>query len=182
MIRWHGDGVPEVHCAAGVLAKIVEAAMEGYRQYPWGGVEFGGVLLGEKGPGTVVISTIREGPCEHHHGPEFELSNKDYEAFERLLGEFASDVELEGLTPLGWYQTTSRRNLDVSEHGRALFQRFFPEPGQVAIVVQRSKRNPPSIGIFLRDSNGATKLHSPIQELTNQFLTQSQHQAPAESA
>ena len=81
MITWRGDGgTPEVQCAAGVLAEIAELAMSGYRRYPWGGVEIGGVLFGKIESGMVHICAARQAECEHHYGPAFDLSAKDCEA------------------------------------------------------------------------------------------------------
>jgi hypothetical protein len=143
MIIWRGDGgTPEVRCAAGVLVEIAEIAISGYRRYPWGGVEIGGALFGKNESGIVHICSIRHAECEHHYGPAFDLSTKDCEAFEHLITAAAADEELVGLTPVGWYQSTSRRDLGLSDHARAFFQRFFPEPWQVAMVVKRSKDDP----------------------------------------
>jgi hypothetical protein len=167
MITWRGHGgTPEVQCAASVLAEIAELAMSGYRRYPWGGVEIGGVLFGKNESGIVHICAARPAECEHHYGPAFDLSTKDCGAFEYLITAAAGDEELAGLTPVGWYQSTSRRDLGLSDHARAVFQRFFPEPWQVAMVVKRSKDNPLSVGFFVRNAHGEVELHSPVQELT----------------
>jgi len=169
MIVWRG-AVSEVHCSANVLAEVGELAMSGYRRLPWGGVEIGGVLFGKNDSRTVHISSFRPAECEHHYGPAFDFSEKDCEAMERLLAAAASDQALLGLTPVGWYQTVSRRDLNPSEHARALFQRFFPQPGQVTMVVKRSKQDPLSIGVFVRDSHGRVEMHSSPQEFTLEAL------------
>ena len=171
MIIWHGEGeVLEVHCVARVIAEIAEHAASGYRRYSWGGVEIGGVLFGKNESGTVCICAIRPAECEHHYGPAFDLSEKDCDAFELLLSAASADEELAGLTPVGWYQSSSRRDLGLSDHARAFFHRFFPGPGQLAMVVRRSKRDPMSVGIFVRDLNGGVELHSPEQEITSDIL------------
>ena len=178
MITWLGDGgVPEVRCAVGVLAEIADLAMSGYRRYPWGGVEVGGVLFGKKESGTVLICSARPADCEHHYGPAFDLSSKDCEAFEHLLTAAATDEELAGLTPVGWYQSTSRRDLGLSDHARAFFQHFFPEPWQVAMVVKRSKRDPLSVALLVRDSKGGVELQSRVQEFTLDTLRQDKTQS-----
>ena len=178
MIIWHGEGeVREVHCAADVLAEIAEQAASGYRRYSWGGVEIGGVLFGKSESGKVCICAIRPAECEHHYGPAFELSEKDCHAFQLLLTAASVEEELAGLTPVGWYQSTSRRDLGLSDHARAFFHRFFPGPSQVAMVVRRSKRDPMSVGIFVRDLNGGVELHSPEQELTSDILRR--HEPPS---
>jgi hypothetical protein len=167
MIVWHGSGaVPEVQCDAKVLAEITGLALRGYLSYPWGGVEIGGVLFGRSESGAVRVCAARAAECEHHYGPAFELSSQDCDAFEQLLRTAEADPELAGLTPVGWYQSTSRRDLGLSGHARAFFQRFFPEPWQIAMLITRSKRDPPSVAVFVRDSEGRAELHSPPQEFT----------------
>jgi len=178
MIVWRGvDPAAEVQCAAGVLAEIAQLAMNGYRRYPWGGVEVGGVLFGKTESGTVHISSFRQAVCEHHYGPAFDLSEKDYDAFEHLLVDAETDEELNGLVPIGWYQTISRRDSGLSDQARAFFHRFFPEPWQVAMVVKRSKQDPFSIGIFVHDSQGRAEMHSPAQEFMLEELRQ-RHSRP----
>lgn len=177
VITWRGDGaVPEVQCNAGVLAEIAELAMGGYNRYPWGGVEVGGLLFGKKESSAVYICSARPAECEHHYGPAFELSNKDCEAFNHQLNAAAADEELTGLTPVGWYQSTSRHHLDLSDHAREFFHRFFPEPWQFAMVVKRSKLDPLAVALFVCDSNGGVELHSTVQEFTLDILRQ--HRPP----
>jgi hypothetical protein len=135
------------------------------------------VLFGKNELGRVYICSVRPAECEHHYGPAFDLSEKDCEAFEHLLTVAAADEELAGLTPLGWYQSTSRHHLGLSDHARAFFHRFFPEPWQLAMVVKRSKRDPLSIGIFVHDAHGGVDLHSPVQEFTLDILRQ--HRPPS---
>jgi hypothetical protein len=175
MITWRGDvGIPEVQCVGGVLAEIAELAMNGYGRYPWGGVEIGGVLFGKRELGIVQICSMRQAECEHHHGPAFDLSSKDCDAFELLLTAASTDEELAGLAPVGWYQSTSRRDLGLSGHSRALFQRFFPESWQVAMVMKRSKRDPLSVAFFVRDSHSGVEHQSRVQEFSLDTLRQTQ--------
>ncbi len=151
MSIWRGKGAsPNVHCSSSVIAEIAELAMNGYRRYPWGGVEVGGLLFGRKESETVYVCAIRSVECEHHYGPAFELSEKDCESLTRQMEAAASDEELGELTPVGWFQSTSRRDVHLSEHTRTFFIRFFPEPWQVAMVVKRSKLDPLSIAFFGR--------------------------------
>jgi hypothetical protein len=174
-IVWRGDGaVSEVRCSAGVLAEIAELALSGYRRYPWGGVEIGGVLFGRNESGAVRICSTRPAECEHHYGPAFELSEKDCEAFGKLLTAAESDAELVGLTPVGWYQSASRRDLGLSDHARAFFHRFFPDSRQVAMVIIRSKRDPLSVAFFVHGSQGGAELHSPAQDFTLDTLRRRQ--------
>jgi len=167
MMIWNADHPEaEVQCASNVLAEIGDLALSGYRRYAWGGVEIGGVLCGKIEPGMIRVCSMRLAECEHHYGPEFHLSENFCKALEHLLAGAASDQSLAGLTPVGWYHSTSRRDLSLSDHARGLFHRFFPDPCQIALLVQRSKRDPLSLALFVRDSRGRVELHSPAREFT----------------
>jgi hypothetical protein len=180
MIIWRGESeVPEIQCASSVLAEIAELAMSGYRRYPWGGVEIGGLLFGKNKSGIVYICASRVAECEHHYGPAFDLSTNDCGAFEQLLTNSPTDQKLAGLTPVGWYQSSSRRDSGLSENARAVFQRFFPEPWQVAMVLKRSKNDPLTVEFFVRDLKGGIELQAPGQEFTLDFLRQ--RRQPADS-
>lgn len=177
-IVWRGRGaVSEFRCEASLLLEIVELALSGYGRYPWGGVEIGGVLFGKRESEIVQVHAFRSADCEHQYGPAFDLSNKDYEAFENLLAISPADQDLAGSIQVGWVQSVSRRDLGLSPHARKLFDRFFPEPWQVSMVVKRSKDDPASIGLFLHDSRGGTELYSPAQEFTLDTLRQRQASA-----
>ena len=177
-IVWRGRGAAaEVQCTVDVIAEIAELATTGYRRYPWGGVEIGGVFFGKEQSGTVHISRFRPVQCEHQHGPAFVLSDKDCAALELLLAGAAEDEELAGLMPAGWYQTVSRRDLGLSEEARTVFHRFFPQPWQITMIVGRSKQEPLSFGIFVRDSHGRVEMHSTAQEVTLENLQQRRSRA-----
>ena len=140
----------------------------------WGGVEIGGVLFGKNESGTVQISSVRPAECEHHYGPAFDLSTKDFQAFGHLLTLAEMDGELAGLTPVGWYQSTSRRDLGMSDHARAFLLRVFPAAWQVAMVLTCYKRDPPFVAMLVHDSKGGVELHSPAQEFIPNVLQQGQ--------
>ncbi len=154
--------------------------MSGYYRYPWGGVEIGGLLFGKIEAGAVQIYSFREAECEHQYGPAFELSQKDEETFGRLLAT-ATEEQRVGLTPVGWYLSVSRRDVSLSDHAMATFQRFFPSPKQIAMVLKRSKNDPFSVGIFRSGARGKVELYSRTQEFTLDNLRRPQPSAVPES-
>lgn len=165
MIEWHSDHkLPVLHCLALVLEELAELAMGGFRRYPWGGVEAGGVLFGLNEPDGVHIHAFRPFECEHEYGPAFELSAKEFESFGRLLASAASDEGLHGFSPVGWYHSVSRRELSLSDHDRALHARFCPEPWQVAMTLKRSRKDPLTVGFFCARADGSLSAHSPPRE------------------
>jgi proteasome lid subunit RPN8/RPN11 len=156
--------------------------MSGYQRYSWGGVEVGGVLFGKKEPDAIQIYSFRPVDCEHEQGPSFELSERDMEGLDRLFAGVRSNEDLNGLVPVGWYHSVSGRELSLANCDRALHDRFFPQPWQLAMVLLRSKKDPLSIGLFCRDSNGSLEPHSPQREfaIENFRLRWTEVQANAE--
>ena len=165
LIDWHSSGnFPVVCFPPEVLEGLAELMMSGYQRYSWGGVEVGGVLFGKKEPDAIHICSFRPVECEHEQGPSFELSKRDMEGLDRLLAGVGSDEELNGLVPVGWYHSVSGRELSLPNRDRALHDRFFPQPSQLAMVLQRSKKDSLSIGLFCRGSHGSLEAHSPQRE------------------
>ena len=165
LIDWPSSGsFPAVRFLPEILAGLAELVMSGYQRYPWGGVEVGGILFGKKEIDAIHVYSFLPVDCEHEHGPSFELSNRDMEAVDRLLAGAASNEVLNGLVPVGWYHSISRGELSLSDHDRKLHDRFLPQPWQLAMVLQRSKKYPLSIGLFCGGSHGSLEPHSPQRE------------------
>lgn len=166
---WHSsDKFPVIHCSAPVLEDLAELAMGGFRRYPWGGVEIGGILFGLNEPDGIHIHAFRPFECEHEHGPAFELSATDFENLGRLLASTASDEGLHGFIPVGWYHSVSRRELSLSNHDRALHARFFPEPWKIAMTLKRSRKDPLMVDFFCAGAGGALSAHSLLREFAIQ--------------
>jgi general secretion pathway protein A len=165
LVEWHGNArFPAALYPPEVLEGLTELVMSGYQRYPWGGVEAGGILFGKKESDAIHVYSFQSVECEHEHGPSFELSKRDLESFDRLLAGVASDQTLNGLVPVGWYHSISRRELSLANCDRALHERFFPHSWQLAMVLQRSKKDPLSIGLFCGGSHGSLEPHSPQRE------------------
>ncbi len=128
--------------------------MRGYRRYPWGGVETGGLLFGARGENGVRILAHRGIDCEHEFGPVFELSERDLAGVERLLAKAVPEEKQSGLELVGWYHSVSNRDLGLTREARKFHERFFPEDWQVCMVLRRSKHDPLAVGFFLPDPSG----------------------------
>src|SRR5712671_3093027 len=87
-LEWSTTGkFPVVRFSPEVFDRLAELVMSGYQQYPWGGVEVGGILFGKKESETIHVSCFLPVDCEHEHGPSFELSERDLEKIDgRLAG------------------------------------------------------------------------------------------------
>jgi len=130
------------------------AVNEGYRKISHGGVEVGGLLFGlleEDGPR---IDAFRPIACDHASGPSFVLSDIDLERLVVQLDTAASDPELSGLKPVGWFLSRTRSPLQLVERELVLFDYFFPEPRTLTVLVKPERFQPTRFTFLVRDRDG----------------------------
>ncbi|MGA2594373.1 MAG: hypothetical protein ABSH32_31110 [Bryobacteraceae bacterium] len=155
--------VPEhsarIEYTGAVMDQIRMAAVDGYLCVPHGGVETGGILFGTHDQGVVRVLAWRPIACEYSKGPSFVLSAKDEAALAEALRSYRSDPELAGLEPAGWYHSHTRSEIFLSDVDLDLFQRFFPQPWQVALVVRPASFTPSLAGFFFREPDGSVRAH-----------------------
>lgn len=162
---WSVEGRPiRIQAAADVLAAIGRAAREGLEKVPRRGLEIGGVLLGTREGDELTITDWRPIPCEHARGPGFELSANDEAALRQLLGSLASEPAAGGLEVLGWFHTHTRDGICLTKSDLDVYNRFFPAPWQVALVVKPHPKEPARAGFFFREPNGAIRAETSYRE------------------
>jgi hypothetical protein len=139
----------------GYLPRLVEelgiAATEGFNRLPHGGLEIGGVLFGISEPDGVKVLALRELACEHALGPCFTLSDNDRILLQDLLHASQSDTELAGLQPVGWYVSHTRSELLLNDRDLQLFEQYFSQPWQIALVLRPHRFDPIRAGFFFRE-------------------------------
>ena len=163
---WQAPECPfAIEYAPAVMEEIRQAAVEAFFSLPHGGTEIGGVLFGAAGAdGRVRITAFRPLACEHARGPRFLLSPKDLEQLQVLLRKSAADPLLRGLQAVGWYHTHTRSDIFLCAQDLAIYDRFFPEFRQVALVVRPDGFKATRAGFFFRDASGAVHAESTYRE------------------
>ncbi len=153
---WRAEGSDaRIGYAQAVIEELAIAATEGFNRLPHGGVEIGGVLFGVRGHEGTKIFAQRALECEHALGPSFTLSDHDRAAFEELLDAPARDDELAGLQAVGWYLSHNRSGLALAPKDVQLFDSYFPERGQVTLVMRPNRLDPVRACFFPRDVDGS---------------------------
>ncbi len=148
---WQADGhALRIEYSKAVAGEIRAAALEGLRRLSHGGLEIGGVLYGEREGDAVRVREWKPIACCHARGPSFLLSVEDEAGLSGLLKEAGP----EGLVPVGWFHTHTRSGILLTESDLALYQRFFPEVWQVALVVRPERDGTVYAGIFFREDGG----------------------------
>jgi proteasome lid subunit RPN8/RPN11 len=158
--------VPEcpftIESSARVLDDIRLAVTDAFFSLPRGGAEIGGILLGTFADGRLIISDYAALDCEHAYGPSFVLSPPD-EA--RLRDLQSANVNIpEGTRPVGWYHSHTRSEIFLSDADLALYNRFFPESWQVALVMKPHTFQPARIGFFFREGDGSVRASACYRE------------------
>jgi proteasome lid subunit RPN8/RPN11 len=162
---WSVEGRPiRIRAAADVLASIGRAAREGLEKVPRRGLEVGGLLLGTREGDELTITDWRPISCEHARGPGFELSANDEAALRQLLESLTGDPARSGLQVLGWFHTHTRDGICLTKSDLDVYNRFFPAPWQVALVVKPHAKEPTRAGFFFREPNGAIRAETSYRE------------------
>jgi len=160
-----------------VLDEIRSAVCDGLQQLAHGGLEVGGVLFGVRRENTLRMLTWRPISCEHAHGPSLRLSPRDRIDLARLLEVAKADSDLAGLQPVGWFLSHARSDIFLSQSDLEIFDGFFPEPWQVALVLRPSKSGSVRAGFFLREADGRLRSESSYKD----FVVEPLHR-PGETA
>lgn len=150
------EGLPvRIEYALPVLQEICALAVEGLYRFRHGGMEVGGVLFGAVDQDLVSIAAFRPLLCEHAFGPRFVLSDRDRAAMKALLELPQTDPALVGLAPVGWYHSHTRSEIALSPRDLEIYDRFFPHPGQIALVLRPESYGSARAGFFARGTDAA---------------------------
>ena len=92
-------------------------------------------LFGRKTEIAVHVLASRPFPFPYVSTGGYSLSEPDEANLEQLLRSCESDSALRGMIPVGWYVARAGRALGAGDE--VLFERFFPEPWQIALIDTR---------------------------------------------
>lgn len=167
--RWSVPQCPfTIEYSPRVLDDIRLAVVDAFCSMSHGGVEIGGVLLGKYGRGRLEIQDYVPLPTEHVSGPSFELSAYDHMKLSEVLATARGNPK--GGQPVGWYHSHTRSGISLTAADLEIHKRYFPEPWQVALVLQPFERQPTRAGFFFREPDGAVRDSSCYQEFAMEPL------------
>lgn len=164
---WQAAGCPvRIACSRAILEELALAASAGFNRLAKGGVEIGGVLFGIRDSDSLKILAYRPLACEYAFGPSFTLSDSDRRTLEDLLASPDTDSNLSGMLPVGWYHshTHTRARILLSDEDLQLFQQYFPETWQIALVLRPHRFDPVRAGFFFREPDGSVQAASSRHE------------------
>src|SRR5580698_405325 len=164
-VSWSAPGISvRIEYSSAVLEQIRQTAVEGYHCVPHGGVETGGILFGTHQKSAVRIKAWRPIACEYAKGPSFLLSETDEAALTETLKSYRGDAELARLEPVGWYRAHTRSEILLLDADLAFFNRFFPQPWQVGLIIRPASMAPARAGFFFREADGGIRAQNSYRE------------------
>ena len=146
------------------MEEIRAAVCDGLKQLSHGGLEVGGILFGTRSDASIRLLAWRPILCEHALGPSFRLSQLDCAGLAGSLEVPESDPDLERLVPVGWFVSHARSGIFLTASDLEIYDRFFPEPWQVTLVVRPSEAGAVQAGFFAREADGGLQSESSYQE------------------
>lgn len=145
------------------LSEILTQVIDAYDTYLGGGYEVGGVLFGRREGNLVRVLASRPLPIEPPR-PSFVLSAGDEKRLHEVIDLAGSNSELAGMEAVGWYHSHTRSEIFLSEGDLEVYDRFFPEPWQIAMVLHPSDVEPVRVGFFFREEDGYVRSDQSYQE------------------
>jgi len=162
---WKVEGHPlAIEYSLAVLDAICAAVLDAFYCAPRGGVEVGGLLFGVRRERGIEILASRPLACEYSTGPAYVLSAKDEASLRELLESSRTDRELKALVPLGWFHSHTRSGISLSEQDLRIYNRYFPEPWQVTLILQPVKLGPTKAGFFVREADESVRADASYRE------------------
>jgi proteasome lid subunit RPN8/RPN11 len=157
----------EIEFAVAALEEVCANAVDGLFRFRHGGMEVGGVLFGTADGDRIRILTYRPLECEYAFGPRFVLSERDRAALKELLYAPRREPELRGLEPVGWYHSHTRSGVELSPRDLEIYDSYFPQRWQVALVIRPDNYGPARAGFFFRERTGAVHGEYSYEEFTS---------------
>ncbi len=165
---WSVEGhAIEIEYAVAALEEVCAQAVDGLFRFRHGGMEVGGVLYGTADGDRIRILSYRPLECDHAFGPRFVLSEHDRAALKELLYAPRREPDLRGLEPVGWYHSHTRSGVELSPRDLEIYDSYFPQRWQVALVVSPDNYGPARAGFFFRERTGTVHAQYSYEEFTS---------------
>ena len=152
---WSVAGKPvAVHLDLDVVERMSREVMRGYGVVPRRGVEVGGILLGsiesKGGQELVRIEDFEPVACLHSRGASYLLSEEEQLRFEDVLARWYPGEDRRTYA-VGYYRSHTRQGLGLSEEDLEIYNRYFSNAGNVALLVKPFATRASVGAIFIRE-------------------------------
>lgn len=173
---WKAPGHPLlIEYSRTVMESIAYEVVQAFHRGITQGAEICGVLYGKHKPDLVqihawkLLATADVGSSRLSWTPALEAELR------RLLDAPGWDPKLSGLVPVGWVHSTARRTVALAGMALDAYERYFPEPWHVALVIRPAFQRPTMAGFFVREPGGGVRSEASYREFV---LLESIKEAP----
>ncbi len=146
-----------------VLEEIRAFACDELLQLSHGGDDVGGILFGTRREDLVRILTWRPMACEHTQGEGLRLSYNDRMNLAVQLEMARQNPDLKDLRPVGWFVSHSQGGASLSDSDLEIYNGFFPEAWQVALLICPQGSGRAQAGFFVREANDKVQSEASYQ-------------------
>src|SRR5580692_8474389 len=136
-----------------VMEEIRAFACDELLQLSHGGEEVAGVLFGTRGEEQIRILTWRPIACDHSQGEGLRLSFNDRMNLAVQLEVARQNPDLRDLRPVGWFVSHVSGGVSLSPSDLEIYNGFFPEGWQIALVICPKGSGLAHAGFFLREAD-----------------------------
>jgi hypothetical protein len=163
---WEPPGKPiSIQLQFDMIDRVSPDILRGLGALKRRGAEVGGLLLGRREDGSrpkVIVEDFAPVPSEYLTGPSYNLSKNDLVAFEAALERWKSGAA-GTLTVVGFYRSHTRDDLYMDDADLGLARRYFPEPGNVFLLVKPFATRPSIGGFFFWEAGEIYRESSYLQ-------------------
>jgi hypothetical protein len=135
-----------------MIEEIRAFACDELLQRSHAGDEVAGVLFGTRRDDLIRILTWRPIACDHTQGEGLRLSSNDRLNLAVQLEMARQNPDLKDLRPLGWFVSHSG-GVSLSPSDVEIYNGFFPESWQVALVICPQGSGRAQAGFFVREAD-----------------------------
>lgn len=114
----------------------------------------GGVLFGTANDHDIRITAYRPVECELSDEDGSPFSEAGEAELGRLAESWAGDPELAELEPVGFYRSRWESSIQLNQEDLRIWNRYFPRPSQVSLVLRVQRDSPIRAGFFFRPQHG----------------------------
>jgi len=161
--------VPQVSTAIEYSLELLEEirafACDELLQLSHAGNEVGGVLFGTRRDDLIRIVTWRPIACEHSQGENFAFSSNDRMNLAVQLELARQNADLKDLRPVGCFVSHLHEGVCLRPSDLEIYNGFFPETWQVALVISPKGEGCAEAGFFVREAGEKLRTESSYRSI-----------------
>jgi proteasome lid subunit RPN8/RPN11 len=154
-----------VSFSTSAMEGIIYEVLTGFHAIRRPEAEVGGVLLGHYEEDRICIDDFEPVLCEHQRGPSYVLTEEDLRGLEETLSW--CEAKPDGPRVVGFYRSHTRAEAPGDDPDREFFDRYFPDPRTVFLVLKPSSQQSTAATYFCRVAGGLEPVAGPMPFLAD---------------